>query len=246
MLQVRGAEAAPHGPRGPCPSLTGLGDRAHVMSADIDLDTHIRDIVQLIAFEDLTRVILVGHSYGGMVITGVADRVPERIGHRVYLDAAYPTDGESLHDHAHEAIEGARRGLHEVDGVPLVMAPHAGMAAFFGVTDPELGAWTDARLTAHPWKCFEQKLTLRNEAAMRATPESHLICTSTIPGRAMEQLHTRAGTGMGHRHRSRPHVDRTGLGGGQAGSYRFTLEAIRPNGGKAADLVDRRTGFRRS
>lgn len=174
------------------PSLTGLGDRAHVMSADIDLDTHIRDIVQLIAFEDLTRVILVGHSYGGMVITGVADRVPERIGHRVYLDAAYPTDGESLHDHAHDAIEGARRGLHEVDGVPLVMAPHAGMAAFFGVTDPELGAWTDARLTAHPWKCFEQKLTLRNEAAMRATPESHLICTSTIPGRAMEQLRTRA------------------------------------------------------
>lgn len=174
------------------PSLSGLADRAHVLSAAIDLDTHIDDVAGLLEFEDLTDAILVGHSYGGMVITGAADRRPERVGHRVYLDAAYPRDGESLHDHAHEQISAAKQGLHEVNGVALVMAPMPGFAAFFGVTDPALGAWTDARLTAQPWKCFEQKIAFRNEAAMRAIPESHLICTSTIPGRDMALLEARS------------------------------------------------------
>ncbi|MFC0206374.1 alpha/beta fold hydrolase [Novosphingobium soli] len=174
------------------PSLTGLADRRHLMSDAIDLETHITDIAELLEFEDLTAVILVGHSYGGMVITGAADRRPARVGHRVYLDAAYPRDGESLYEHAYEAIHGARQGLHEADGVELVMAPMPGMAAFFGVTDPQLGAWTDARLTAQPWACFTQKLALTNEAAMRAIPESHLVCTSTLAGRDLALLQARS------------------------------------------------------
>ena len=77
---------------------TGLGEREHLNSADIDLQTHIDDVVNLILFEDLHDVVLTGHSYGGMVVTGVMDRIPERIRHVVFLDAAVPQDGQSLWD----------------------------------------------------------------------------------------------------------------------------------------------------
>ncbi len=76
-------------------TLTGLGERMHLASPDIGLATHIDDVVNLILFEDLHDVILVGHSYGGMVITGVADRIPERISRLVYLDALVPVDGDN-------------------------------------------------------------------------------------------------------------------------------------------------------
>ena len=70
-------------------TLTGLGERMHLNSPEIDLRTHVDDVVNLILFEDLHDVVLTGHSYGGMVITGVMDRVPDRIRHVVFLDAAY-------------------------------------------------------------------------------------------------------------------------------------------------------------
>lgn len=79
-------------------TLTGLGERMHLNSPDIDLQTHINDVVNLILFEDLHDVVLTGHSYGGMVITGVMDRVPDRIKHVVFLDAAVPDDGQSSWD----------------------------------------------------------------------------------------------------------------------------------------------------
>ena len=79
-------------------TLTGLGEREHLNSVDIDLQTHIGDVVNLILFEDLHDVVLTGHSYGGMVVTGVMDRIPERIRHVVFLDAAVPQDGQSLWD----------------------------------------------------------------------------------------------------------------------------------------------------
>jgi len=78
------------------PQLTGLGERVHLARADIGLSTHIDDVVNAILFEDLRDITLVGHSYGGMVITGVADRVPDRIKRLVYLDALVPNDGESV------------------------------------------------------------------------------------------------------------------------------------------------------
>lgn len=80
------------------PTLTGLGERLHLSSPDIDLNTHITDVVNEILWEDLHDIILVGHSYGGMVITGVMDRVPDRISHVIFLDAAVPDDGMSLYD----------------------------------------------------------------------------------------------------------------------------------------------------
>lgn len=76
-------------------TLTGLGDRSHLSSPEVTLDTHVQDVVNVLFFEDLNDVILVGHSYGGNVITGVADRCPERLQQLVYLDAATPSDGDS-------------------------------------------------------------------------------------------------------------------------------------------------------
>ncbi len=81
------------------PTLTGLGERMHLNSTNVDLQTHINDVVNLILFEDLHDIVLTGHSYGGMVITGVMDRVPDRIKHVVFLDAAVPDDGMSIWDH---------------------------------------------------------------------------------------------------------------------------------------------------
>ncbi|WGK65682.1 alpha/beta fold hydrolase [Croceiramulus getboli] len=78
------------------PTLTGLGERMHLMNDNINLDTHIQDVINVIQFEQLNNIILVGHSYGGMVVTGVADKLPERIAHLVYLDAFVPKDGESV------------------------------------------------------------------------------------------------------------------------------------------------------
>jgi pimeloyl-ACP methyl ester carboxylesterase len=174
------------------PSLPGMGEHTHQLHPGIDLDTHIDDVANLLQWEDMTGAILVGHSYGGMVITGIADRAPHRVGHRVYLDAAYPRDGESLHEHAFASIDAARQGMYVEGGVELVMKPDPIHPGFFGIHDPELAKWTFERLTPQPWACFSQKLVLRNEAAMRALPESHLICTSTIPGRDMELLKQRS------------------------------------------------------
>jgi len=78
------------------PSLTGQGERVHLSSPDIDLNTHIKDVVNLILYENIKNVILIGHSYGGMVITGVADSIPDRIKKLVFLDAILPNDGQSL------------------------------------------------------------------------------------------------------------------------------------------------------
>ena len=78
------------------PTLTGLGEKYHLNNPDVNLTTHINDVVNLIVFEDLHDVVLVGHSYGGMVITGVIDRIPERIRHVTFLDAMVPDDGMSM------------------------------------------------------------------------------------------------------------------------------------------------------
>jgi pimeloyl-ACP methyl ester carboxylesterase len=170
------------------PTMTGLGERAHLMSPAIDLDFHITDIVKVLEFEDLHNVILVGHSYGGMVITGVADRATDRIGHLVYLDAATPQNGQSLVDVAGRFMDAARAQSRVVDDVELVLFPGTGPMPFYGVTDPEQIAWMKPKLTPHPWKCFEQKLRLTNEAQTAKIPQTHIVCTSTLPGRDRVKL----------------------------------------------------------
>lgn len=168
------------------PSLTGLGERAHLLpllGPHIDLNTHVTDIAEYLYYNDLRDVILVGHSYGGMVITGIADRVPDRIGRLVYLDAANPADGQSLVDVAGPMMRAARESSEIRDGVELVLLPREGAGAFYGVTDPDDLAWMESRLTAHPWACFEQKLILADAARLAALPTFHIVCTSTLATR---------------------------------------------------------------
>jgi pimeloyl-ACP methyl ester carboxylesterase len=165
------------------PSLTGLGERSHLLSPAIDLDLQINDVVSLLHYEDLRDVILVGHSYGGMVVTGVADRAPDRIGRLVYLDAANPKNGQSLVDVAGEVITWTRDLGKVVDGVELVLWPTPEVIAAYGVTDPADVAWMQDRLTPHPWRCFEQPLRLRNEDALWDIPQYHIVCEQTLPTR---------------------------------------------------------------
>jgi pimeloyl-ACP methyl ester carboxylesterase len=176
------------------PTLTGLGERAHLLHPGIDLDTHIRDVTAVLQYEDLHDVILAGHSYGGMVVTGAADRAAGRVGRLVYLDAANPKDGQSLVDVTGGYITWTRQQGKVVDGVELVLLPESSdVAALYGVTDPDDAAWMASKLTGHPWRCFEQPLTLANEAAYLAIPQYHIVCTSTLATRdraLMEQART--------------------------------------------------------
>ena len=160
------------------PTSTGLGERSHLVSPDIDLDTQITDVVNVLHYEDLANVILVGHSYGGMVITGVADRALSRIGHLVFLDAAHPRNGQSLAAMA-PVMEEARSQGRTVNGVELVLWPDTDIVKYYGVTKPDDIAWMEDKLTPHPWKCFEQPLRLANEAAVMNIPSTDI--TRPVP-----------------------------------------------------------------
>jgi pimeloyl-ACP methyl ester carboxylesterase len=162
------------------PTLTGLGERSHLVRPGIDLDLHIADVVAVLEYEDLHDVILVGHSYGGMVVTGVADRAGTRVGHLVYLDAATPVDGQSLVDVAPALMEFARRDAREVDGVELVLWPGPDAGRFFGVTDEADLEWMQRRLTPQPWATFAQPLRLADEAALRRIPRTDVVCVSEL------------------------------------------------------------------
>jgi pimeloyl-ACP methyl ester carboxylesterase len=165
------------------PTLTGLGERSHLVGPHVNLDLHIQDVVAVLHYEDLEDVILVGHSYGGMVITGVADRAADRVDKLVYLDAANPKNGESLVDVAGPIIEMTRPAGQMTNGVELVLLPSPDAGTLYGVTDPDDLAWMAARLEGHPWKCFEQKLELLNESELSKIPQYHIVCTSTLATR---------------------------------------------------------------
>jgi pimeloyl-ACP methyl ester carboxylesterase len=177
-----------HGHEVYTPTLTGLGERAHLLDDRVDLARHIEDVAAVLQFEDLREVILVGHSYGGMVITGAADRAADRVGRLVYLDAATPRQGQSLVDVAGPVINAVRPMGKVVDGIELVLLPGPEAGLLYGVTDPSDLAWMSERLTGHPWKCFEQPLSLHNEKALWAVPQYHIVCTSTIASRDAVQM----------------------------------------------------------
>ncbi|MFI9389074.1 alpha/beta fold hydrolase [Kutzneria sp. NPDC052558] len=128
------------------PSLTGLADRAHLAGPDTGLVLHIEDITRLLHWEDLHDVVLVGSSYGGMVITGVAGEVPERVRHLVYLDAFRPQPGQSCFDQLPDLP--ARLG-DPMPEQPWAWPPFADYGPF-GVTDPEQVAWLEAQSTPMP------------------------------------------------------------------------------------------------
>ena len=157
------------------PSLTGLGDRKHLARPDIDLETHIADVVSLLEMEDLSDVILVGHSYGGMVVTGAADRVPARIARLVYLDAFVPEDGKCLLDYV--VPERAARMREEGEKAGSVTPPPLSL---WGVTKPEHIEFIKPREARHPFGTMVQKIRLAGAA--RSLPKTFIYCSSPATG----------------------------------------------------------------
>jgi pimeloyl-ACP methyl ester carboxylesterase len=169
------------------PTLTGLGERSHLARPETDLDTHITDVVNVLRYEDLKGVILVGHSYGGMVITGVADRARDRVAHLVYLDAAHPQNGQSLSmSSGGEAAARWRSQVRTVDGVEFILNDlDDGQLQRFGLSRPEDIAWASGKLTPQPYKTFTQPLRLTNEEAVREIPRTDINRTGNQGPRAV-------------------------------------------------------------
>jgi pimeloyl-ACP methyl ester carboxylesterase len=143
------------------PTLTGLGDRKHLLTREVDLYTHIQDIVNVLTYEDLHDVVLVGHSYGGVVIQGVAEQAPHHLKQLIFLDALVLEDGETATD------------LYDPDFVAMIIQ-------FIqedgdGWCYPPQG--DDARTTAHPFKTFQQPISLQNPVAA-ALPRTYIACTN--------------------------------------------------------------------
>ncbi|ASZ13486.1 alpha/beta fold hydrolase [Chitinophaga pendula] len=141
------------------PTLSGLGEYKHQLSSSIDLNTHINDIVHFIEMQDLSEVILVGHSYAGAVIAGVADRIPGRLKKLVFLDALLIENGKSLSDYLpKEMREERKRQAAMTKGLSIPPLP----ASIFGVKDLATRKWVDERLTPQPYRSFTQPLILKH------------------------------------------------------------------------------------
>jgi pimeloyl-ACP methyl ester carboxylesterase len=156
------------------PTLTGVGERAALSTPEIGLDTHIQDVVDLIETKDLQQVILVGHSYSGMVITGVADRVPDRIAHLVYLDAVVPRDGQSLADTAPMMGTYLRREANKSGDGWRVNPPRGGT---FGITEEPDASLVRSKVTPQPLKTFLQPVHITHPDAVAAIPHTFIECT---------------------------------------------------------------------
>jgi pimeloyl-ACP methyl ester carboxylesterase len=156
------------------PSYTGLGERAHLAIPSIDLETHITDMLNVIRYEDLRDIVLVGHSYGGMVATGVADRARDKVRQLIYIDAFVPNDRQCLLDFLHESEQ---RRMEELassgDGwrVPPNPTPPD--------TPPADVDWLSERRVHMPVKCFQSKLKLNGGPL--ALPRSYIYATRAAP-----------------------------------------------------------------
>jgi len=173
------------------PSYTGLGERAHLAHPGIDLEFHINDILNVIKYEDLRDFVLIGHSYGGMVATGVADRARDRITRLIYLDAFVPEDGQALLD-----LNSSRASMVEAaalgDGwrVPPIATPPD--------TPKEDADWGAERRVHHPLKCFIQPLKLQHGPL--TLPRSYIYALRTNPNDTFGQFAARARKESGWRY----------------------------------------------
>jgi pimeloyl-ACP methyl ester carboxylesterase len=161
LLRARGHRAF-------TPTMTGLGERSHLATADISLSLHVTDIVNVLRYEDLRDVVLCGHSYGGLVISGVVEAVPERIAALVFLDAFVPEDGQSLHDLVPESNRVRQLETAAANGGFIPAIP----AANFGVNESDR-AWVDANCVPHPLETMRQGLRL-NGARERVAHKTYL------------------------------------------------------------------------
>jgi pimeloyl-ACP methyl ester carboxylesterase len=176
LLREKGHDAYPT-------TLTGLGDRVHLASPQVDLETHITDVVNLIEFEDLHDIVLLGHSYAGIVVTGAADRVPARISQLVYLDTGPLPDGtaiiETFPTEARRHIE--RRVEESGDGWRFPMPPQEELSTFGsleGLDDAQLELLR-SRAVDQPFGTFTQPLRLKNPAR-EALPKVGILCSFSL------------------------------------------------------------------
>lgn len=153
------------------PTLTGLGERSHLMSADIDLDTHISDVVNVIKWEGLQDVVLCGHSYGGWVISGAVEQVEDRIGSIVYLDAFMPEDGQRGID---TQSPGSRAAVLAASKAGEASRP-AGSASRYGLKGADLD-WVDPLLTPQPIGVSLQPIKLTG-ARDRIARKAYILAT---------------------------------------------------------------------
>jgi len=152
-------------------TLTGVGERAHLPSKTVTLDTHVADVVGVIESEELLDPILVGHSYGGIVITGAADRLAARLRHLVYLDAVVPLPGESWSSgHSNETQAARRKAIAEHGVLP---APDP---AIYGLQGAD-HAWVARRQTPQPGGVYDARLHF-DAARVAALPRTFIDCTS--------------------------------------------------------------------
>lgn len=152
------------------PSLSGLAEHKHLLNDNITLQTHILDIINLIEMEDLHNVVLVGHSYAGAVITGVADSISERLSKLIYLDAVLVYNGESPMTAEPEWEQARKRPVVERREHFQPVAPR-----FFGVTDSTLVDWVTEHLTPQPYMTFAQPLHLKNPLG-NGLPKVYIAC----------------------------------------------------------------------
>ncbi len=169
-LQARGHEVF-------APTLTGIGERCHLLSPQVNLETHIADVINLIRWEELTGVVLCGHSYGGCVVTSVADRIPAKVSALFFVDAFVPENGQSLHDTLppdarNEQLEAAKNVGEGWKTPPIP-------AEAFNV-NPRDRDWVDQQSTPHPLACFQQPARLTG-AINRIEDITYLLATGWGP-----------------------------------------------------------------
>ena len=159
------------------PSLPGMAERADELTPEVGLTIHVDDVVELLDSEDLQDVTLVGHSYAGAVITGVAELRPERIARLVYLDAFMPDDGESVMDMEPEASREAFEQVVREQGDGWRVVAQEEYLERWGVTDPDDRAWVWPRLTDQPYLSCTEKVSAPNHVA-RQLPRTFIDLTS--------------------------------------------------------------------
>ena len=158
------------------PTQTGLGERRHLISAQITLDTFVADVVEHIEAEELEDIILVGHSFGGLGISGAADRIPARIRHLVYLDSMVLEDGQTPWGRMDPAVAAERRRIVMEQGAGLVAVPPP-VSAFGVPEDHPLAPWVRRRLTPHPAGTYQSPLRLANPVG-NGLPCTYIACTA--------------------------------------------------------------------
>jgi pimeloyl-ACP methyl ester carboxylesterase len=156
------------------PTLTGLSERAHLLSPQVGLDTHVEDVVRLIDVLELRDVVLVGHSYAGQVVTAVADRRPEAVARRVHLDAFVGSNGESARDLLPDTVEHHWAESAAEQGFGWLVPVRK--LSVLGVTGQADVDWLLPKLTPHPWKTYTDRLRLTG--AVNAVPAAFVECVS--------------------------------------------------------------------